>query len=93
MAVLLPAFNKIGIAFDQEEFAAPQDVGFRSPLLNEIVFALPKVKAPIQSIIQEINLAKAKEGKMDSLWTDDDKYPDIQDASMVRCSSYTVERD
>ncbi|KAF5324788.1 hypothetical protein D9611_004290 [Ephemerocybe angulata] len=83
LAVLLPAFNKIATAFDQENFTSTEDVGFESSLLNEIVFALPKIKGPIQSIIKEINLAKAKEGAMESLWTDFEKFPEISDLDLA----------
>ncbi|RXW20992.1 hypothetical protein EST38_g4863 [Candolleomyces aberdarensis] len=83
LAILLPAFNKIGTAFDQENFTEPQDVGFKSPLLNQIIFSLPKVKEPVQSIMKDVHLKTAAEGKKDSLWTDFEKYPEISDTYMA----------
>lgn len=88
LAVILPAFNKIGTAFDLDNFEKPEDVGFSSPLLNQIIFSLPKIKEPVQSIIKEIHLKKAADGELDSLWTDFDKYPAIAEADMVgHCAS------
>lgn len=84
LAILLPAFNKIGTAFDQEDFTGPQDVGFKSPLLNQIIFSLPKVKEPVQGIIKDVHLKTAAEGKKESLWTDFEKYPEISDTYLVR---------
>ncbi|KAJ2917229.1 hypothetical protein MD484_g3189, partial [Candolleomyces efflorescens] len=83
LAILLPAFNKIGTAFDQEDFTGPQDVGFKSCLLNQIIFSLPKVKDPVQGIIKDVHLKTAAEGKKESIWTDFEKYPEISDTYMA----------
>ncbi|KAG5728291.1 DNA mismatch repair protein MSH3 [Termitomyces sp. T112] len=81
LAVLLPAFNKIGQAFDN--FESPSDVGFRSSLLNEIVFLLPKLKGPMKELMSAIRLDQAAEGRKDIMWTDPERYPEINDADVA----------
>ncbi|KAG5354224.1 hypothetical protein C0989_003737 [Termitomyces sp. Mn162] len=81
LAVLLPAFNKIGQAFDN--FESPSDVGFRSSLLNEIVFLLPKLKGPMKELMSAIRLDQAAEGRKDIMWTDLERYPEISDADVA----------
>ncbi|KAG6874073.1 hypothetical protein C0995_006930 [Termitomyces sp. Mi166 len=78
LAVLLSAFNKIAQAFDS--FASPSDVGFKSSLLNEIIFSLPKLKGPMKELISAVRLDQAAEGKKDTMWTDPERYPEISDA-------------
>ncbi|KAA1471299.1 DNA mismatch repair protein MSH3 [Dentipellis sp. KUC8613] len=79
LAILLPAFNKVATTFS--EFGDnPSDVGFKSPILNDIFFALPKLREPIQSVIADIFLKHASEGNMDLLWIDSEKYPKVADA-------------
>lgn len=73
--VLLPAFNKIATAF--EPVTSPSEVGFRSPILNDVMYTLPKLKAPIQDLLRVFSLAMAAEGKKDSMWTDPDKFPEL----------------
>jgi DNA mismatch repair protein MSH3 len=78
LAVLLPAFNKIATAF------RPGEEGFKSPILNEILAALPMLKDPVASLLNDISLKAAKEGNKDRMWTDPDKYPDIEGCTVVR---------
>ncbi|TFY69894.1 hypothetical protein EVJ58_g138 [Rhodofomes roseus] len=54
-----------------------KDALFKSPLLNEIAAALPKLREPMRYILDNVNLKAAKEGKMELLWADPDKYPNI----------------
>ncbi|KAH9926110.1 muts domain V-domain-containing protein [Fomitopsis serialis] len=75
LSVLLPALSRIASTF--QPINSPQDAPFRSPLLNEIAVALPKLRDPMRYILDNVNLKSAKEGKKESLWTDPDKYPDV----------------
>lgn len=81
MAALIRAFQRIGDAFNT--FESPKDVGFASSLLNDIISALPCLKAPVQNILSCIDLKKAAEDKRDELWIDPDKYPVVDDTKMV----------
>lgn len=82
LAQILPAFNKIAIAFDASE--SPTHVGFESGLLNRIIFALPNLKAPINELLQVVNLRKAADGHKATMWIDPERYPGIADADIVR---------
>ena len=82
LAVLLPAFNKIGVAFDAVE--SPSYVGFKSSVLNDIIYSLPKLKQPMKVLMEAVSLKAAAEGNKDKMWTDPDRYPKIADADMVR---------
>ncbi|KAG6831187.1 hypothetical protein H0H92_012327 [Tricholoma furcatifolium] len=78
LAVLLPAFNKIAIAF--EGFATPSEVGFKSDLLNEIIYSIPRLRQPLKELLGAVHLNKAAEGRKDTMWTDPDRFPEISDA-------------
>lgn len=82
LAVLLPAFNKIGVAFNVVE--SSPDVGFESSVLNDIIYSLPKLKQPMKVLMEAVSLKAAAEGSKDKMWTDPDRYPRIADADMVR---------
>ncbi|KAI0691181.1 muts domain V-domain-containing protein [Cytidiella melzeri] len=81
LAVLLPAFNKIAVAFDRIPNSGGVD--FRSPILNDIVAALPRLKEPVRNLLNDISLKEAKEGKKDTMWTDPDKYPPIDGCTVA----------
>jgi hypothetical protein len=85
LAILLQAFNKIATAFESCENSS--DVGFKSGLLNDILFSLPKLRDPIKGILDNISLKKASEGRKDTMWTDSEKYPTIADLDLVRHSN------
>ena len=80
-ASLVKSFNKIAAAF--EVYQSPQDIGFKSDILNDIIFSLPKLKEPMRKILSEFNLTKAIEDKRDELWYDVEKYPNVDDARSV----------
>ncbi|KAG6896947.1 hypothetical protein C0992_005153 [Termitomyces sp. T32_za158] len=80
-AVLLPAFNKVAQAF--EIFSSPSDVGFKSSLLNEIIFSFPKLKGPMKELTSAIRLDQAAEGQKDKMWVDPERYPEISDADVA----------
>jgi len=86
----LQAFDKIAAAYDT--FEGPSDVGFKSKILNDILFSLPKLKDPIKGFLGDISLKKASEGRMDKMWTDPEKYPSIADIDLVRVSSVVSQR-
>ena len=81
LAMLLTAFAKIGRAFEPVD--SPELAGFQSPILNEVLYLLPKLRQPVQSLLDAINLKAAKEGRKEDLWTDEDKYPDVLSFTMV----------
>ncbi|KAI0086630.1 muts domain V-domain-containing protein [Irpex rosettiformis] len=80
LAILLPAFNKIAIAFDRVPNSG--DTGFRSPILNDIIAALPRLKEPVKALLDDISLKDAKEGNKVTMWNDPDKYPSIDEYTM-----------
>jgi hypothetical protein len=90
LAVLLQAFNKIATAYHL--FESPSDVGFKSKILNDILFSLPKLKDPIKGFLGDISLKKASEGRLDTMWTDPEKYPSIADIDLVCISSVISHR-
>ncbi|KAH6918993.1 DNA mismatch repair protein MSH3 [Coprinopsis sp. MPI-PUGE-AT-0042] len=80
LAILLPAFSKVADAFAHNDFQESEDVGCQSQLLNEIIFALPKLKQPVDNLLEQIHLKRAANGDKDHMWADEDKYPDITGA-------------
>ena len=88
LAVLLPAFNRVAVAFG--DVNTPASVGLKSPVLNEIISSFPKLREPIKDLLAAINLKKASEGKKDSMWTDLERFPNIIDADMVRADVSSV---
>ena len=84
LALLLPAFNKLGTAFDR---LPANTAAFDSALLNSVVAALPRLREPVQSLLNAVNLKMAKEGRKDAMWTDLNKYPDLDEITMA--SSFT----
>ncbi|KAI3610488.1 dna mismatch repair protein msh3 [Moniliophthora roreri] len=83
LAVILPAFNKIATALD--EISDPSEAGFRSPLLNNIIYALPKLRTPMKNLLDTIKLSSASEGLKEDLWKDPQKYPSVEDAHDLLC--------
>ncbi len=56
---------------------------FKSTLLNSIHKSLPTIRETAQEFLAAINLKQARENDEANLWSDLDKYPDLQDASDV----------
>ncbi|THH08198.1 hypothetical protein EW145_g2862 [Phellinidium pouzarii] len=81
LAKLLRAFIRIADTFDL--FETPEDVGLTSPVLNDIIFALPKLKDSVKKIVSCINLKEAEDDKRDRLWVDPGKYPEVDDTKMA----------
>ena len=78
MSSILVSLNRIGTEFKP-------DVGepFSSALLNNIVETLPTIRETVQAFLQAVSVKAAKENDEAGLWTDPNKYPDIQDAKDV----------
>ena len=85
---MLPAFSRIASAF--QPITRPEDAPFKSPLLNDIVTALPELREPMRYILDNVDLKAAKEGKKETIWTDPDKYPDIDAHTAVRIDTLCV---
>lgn len=78
---VLSALSKVATAFPS--FERPEDVGFKSALLNDIVFSLPRIHDPVQAFLGDLDLKQAKEGNLTELWKNPDKYPEVEDARFV----------
>lgn len=70
-----------------DEFQAAKDVGLSSPILNEIIYALPKIKDSVTKILSNINLLKAEEDARADLWYDETKFPDLDEIKIVRADA------
>ncbi len=84
ISILLPAFNKIAIAFDDVDPSDPSSVGLNSSVLSLIITSLPRLKGPVKELLQIVNIKKAGEDKKDMMWNDPERYPAIIDSDMVR---------
>ena len=73
------------MAFDAVE--SPIDVGFKSTVLNDIIYSLPKLKESMANLMGAVSLKNAAEGRRDIMWTDSERYPKIADTDMVRFST------
>ncbi|KLO18801.1 hypothetical protein SCHPADRAFT_819209 [Schizopora paradoxa] len=78
LATLLKAFERVATSF--ETLKESKDVGFRSPMLNDIVFSFPSLAMPLKDILAALDLKKAADDVRDELWRDLEKYPGIMDA-------------
>ncbi|KAF7304661.1 DNA mismatch repair protein [Mycena kentingensis (nom. inval.)] len=81
LVLLLQSFYKIGAAFPA--FETPAEVGFKSPILNSVIFALPALKAPMQALLNEINVPHAQKNRKEAMWRSEDKFPDLEEQRMV----------
>jgi len=81
LAIILSAFDKIANAYGS--FADLSDVGFKSKVLNDIIFTLPKLKEPMKGLLSTISLKRATEGRKDTMWIDPDTYPAIAEIDLV----------
>lgn len=53
-------------------------------MLNEIIYALPKIKPAIDEIVSHISLKEAAAGNREHLWKDPGRYPAVLDAFQGR---------
>lgn len=65
------------------EFKANEGKVFKSELLNSILATLPTIADALKEFLAAIDMKAAKANNEADLWTDPDKYPDIQDAKDV----------
>lgn len=79
LATLLPAFDKLATAFVR----LPTSTPFNSPVLNDVVAALPRLREPIKGLLGAVNLKMAKEGRKDAMWSDVEKYPELDEITLV----------
>lgn len=56
---------------------------FTSPILNDTVAALPRLREPVKTWLNAINLKMAKEGRKDAMWNDIEKFPELDELTMV----------
>jgi DNA mismatch repair protein MSH3 len=85
LATLLPAFHKLGTAFDklaplavpgsQAAIPAPSQQipltgPFNSALLNSIIHALPLLKAPMEGFLRDVDIEALKAGRKEAMWRD-----------------------
>lgn len=77
LVTVLRAFNRVGTTF--APFATPEAVGFKSPVLNEIVYALPKLRGPVRDLLNIIDEAKALSGNKEDMWADEGRVPKIEE--------------
>ncbi|KAI0071810.1 hypothetical protein K474DRAFT_1668569 [Panus rudis PR-1116 ss-1] len=80
LVTFLTALSKIASAFPLVDNV--DAAGFKSPILNGVLYTLPKLRKPVEELLNVVNLQKAREGKKEAMWTDVDKYPDIDAYAM-----------
>ncbi|KAG2157395.1 muts domain V-domain-containing protein [Suillus clintonianus] len=77
LASLLSAFQIIVRAFPE------RSEEFHSKLLNDIFSSLPKLKAPIKTLLGAIDIEKATSGRKDELWTDPEQFPALDEYKLL----------
>jgi DNA mismatch repair protein MSH3 len=82
LVTLVTAFNKLANIF-KEPFVNPTEVGFKSPILNDVIYSLPLLREPVKEIMDAIILKNASDGDKAKMWMDPEQYPNIIDADMV----------
>lgn len=65
------------------EFKPNEGDVFRSRLLNNIVNTLPTIRESAREFLNALNIKETRNNNEADLWTDADKYPDVQDAKDV----------
>jgi DNA mismatch repair protein MSH3 len=81
VANVLVALSRVANAFDPIE--KPEDAGFKSSLLNDIIFAMPRIREAVEGLLGDLNLKNAKEGEITDLWASPEKYPELEDVRFV----------
>lgn len=76
----------VGLVRVASEFKPDDGAGkpFHSEMLNNILTTLPTIAEPARAFLNAIDLKAARANNEADLWTDPDKYPEIQDAKDVR---------
>lgn len=85
LAALLTAYQRISKTFEPEGSLTP----FKSPLWNEIVASMPRLRTPLLELTNIFNMSKARADQpKEDLWVDDEKYPALDDC---RCVSFVLD--
>ncbi|GJE98116.1 MutS family DNA mismatch repair protein [Phanerochaete sordida] len=81
LAMLLPAFRRVGTALDKTPENSP---AFNSGILNGIINALPRVKVPVEGILEKVHLSMLKEGRKEKMWVDvESSAPEVDGLSVT----------
>nr|GAT43998.1 DNA mismatch repair protein [Mycena chlorophos] len=81
LVMLLQTFHKLGAAFPSTETAAA--IGFKSPILNRVIFSLPPLLEPMRQLLDELEISEAESDNKARLWTDPQKFPKIETHTMA----------
>lgn len=73
----------IGLARVGSEFRPKEGIVFRSALLNNILETLPTIATTAREFLAAIDVKAARAGDLARIWSDTEKYPDLQDAQDV----------
>lgn len=81
---VLSAFQRIGDEFPNLPSDLSQSsVGFKSPMINEAFYALPRIKPLVNRFLSMLNVTKAKEGAKADMWAADHESEEITDCKDV----------
>lgn len=80
---ILLAFERVASVFEIGPGASRPN--FKSKLLDEAAATLPSIQRTASALLGKIYQDKAKEGKMEDMFRDDDLFPQIQDCKDVSC--------
>ncbi|KIY71595.1 hypothetical protein CYLTODRAFT_345511 [Cylindrobasidium torrendii FP15055 ss-10] len=81
LASILAAFKRVGDAVEAVDCA--DDVGFKSGLLNEIIYTMQGARAPVDELLKITTLKRLASDDKESLWLDQDRYPDLRDHTLA----------
>lgn len=81
---VLSAFQRIGDEFHNlPKDLSQSSVGFKSSMINDTFYALPRIKPLVQKFLSQINVAKAKEGAKADMWLPEYQTEEITDCKDV----------
>lgn len=81
---VLSAFQRIGDEFQNlPKDMSTSSVGFRSTMINDAFYALPKVKPLVQKYLSMLNVTKAREGAKADMWLEEYQSEEITDCKDV----------
>lgn len=79
MATILIAIQRLSAEFDADISTGRP----ANPLLNRIVSSLPVLREPVATLLDDIDVRKARTDKPEDMFKDPTKFPDIQEAKEV----------
>ncbi|KAI0637370.1 muts domain V-domain-containing protein [Trametes polyzona] len=83
LVVLLKAFRRVSTTFtpphpaQSQQAATAPSTGLKSQLLVGIVEALPRLRDAVKEVCDAVDFGAAEQGKEDAMWTDVDRYPEL----------------